>query len=177
MQRLLRLVLIVLYAIVLTACTMSEERFNYSYQNYMYDESQLYPKVDYYNPYYQYQPQAANGQVQVPESYHVGAYHSPASFKDRDRHWVTSQNPQAYTIEVADGEKASQVAKKLYNTPKNDRMAEVKYSRQGKTYYRGVYGSYDNEQSAHKALNELPPDIRKGAAVKSWGGVQEDLVE
>ena len=92
----------------------------------------------------------------VPDSYYVGAYHSPTSHKDVDRNWVNSQNPQGYTIEVAEGERPAQVAGKLYKLPKNDRRAQIKYNKNGKTYYKGVYGSYNNYEDAQKALNNLP---------------------
>lgn len=145
-----------------------------SYNTYTYNNSQLYPPADY-NTVNTYQSSFPQRNVSVPDSYHVGEFHSPVSFKDRDRTWVTNQNPQGYTIEVADDEKASQVAQKLYKTPKNDRMAQVKYQRDGKAYYKGVYGTYPDAESAQKALNALPPEIKQGAGVKNWGSVQNNL--
>ncbi|MFI4919644.1 MAG: SPOR domain-containing protein, partial [Legionellales bacterium] len=112
--------------------------------------------------------------VVVPESYHVGAYHSPVSFKDMDQSWVSRQNPQGYTIEIADDAKASEVARKLYNTPKNDRMAQVQYQRNGRVYYKGVYGTYSSSDAAQKALDALPPDIKQGAGVKTWSSIQSN---
>ncbi|WP_131781393.1 SPOR domain-containing protein [Legionella gresilensis] len=111
-------------------------------------------------------------EVKVPESYHVGAYHSPTRAKDRDRNWVSNQNPQGYTIEIADGEKPAQVAKKLYLAPKNDRMAEIKYQRDGRDYYKGLYGSYSSKEDAEKALNNLPAELKQGANIKDWSSIQ-----
>jgi septal ring-binding cell division protein DamX len=120
--------------------------------------------------------QSSQGVV-VPDSYHVGEYHSPVSFKDRDKGWVSSQNPQGYTIELADDQKASKVAQKLYKAPKNDRMAQVRYQKNGKPYYKGVYGTYNSPEAAQKALDQLPAELKQGAGVKSWGSVQENLEE
>ncbi|MDP1602596.1 MAG: SPOR domain-containing protein [Legionella sp.] len=119
----------------------------------------------------------SRGQVTVPDSYHVGAYHSPTAAKDRDRRWVSSQNPQGYTIEIADDEKASQVAKKLYQIPKKEPMAEIKYQRDGKAYYKGLYGTYVNPEEAQKALNSLPDDVKQGAGIRNWGNLQNNISE
>ncbi len=78
---------------------------------------------------------------------------------------------------MADGEKASQVAQTLYKAPKNDRMAQIKYQRNGKDYYKGLYGSYDSPEAAQKALDALPPDIKQGAGIKNWSNVQGNLNE
>ena len=158
----------------LSSCMMTDnEGYSPSYQTYTYDSSQQYPQTNYsydssYHPY-------SDSTITVPDSYHVGAYHSPVSFKDRDKTWVSGQNPQGYTIEIAEGDKAAQVAGKLYKTPKNDRMAQVKYQANGKPYYNGVYGTYPDAESAQKALDTLPDDVKQGASVKNWSSVQQNL--
>jgi septal ring-binding cell division protein DamX len=158
----------------LASCVTYEERDTPNYQAYAYDYAPIYQPSSSspmdYGPVYTTQTS-----VSVPDSYHVGEYHSPVSFKDRDRTWVSSQNPQGYTIELADDEKASQVAKKLYQAPKNDRMAQVKYLRDGKSYYKGLYGTYPSAEAAQKALDALPSDVRQDAAIQSWGSVQGNL--
>lgn len=167
-------ILLSLSVLNLSSCMVTDnEGYSPSYQSYTYDNSQLYPNVNSYDTSYRY----ANSEqvVNVPNSYHVGEYHSPVSFKDRDRTWVSGQNPQAYTIEIAEGDKASQVAKQLYKMPKNDRMAQVKYQANGKPHYKGVYGTYPDVQSAQKALDALPSDVKQGASVKNWGAVQQNL--
>jgi hypothetical protein len=171
----IKLIVVGICTVSLSSCMMYDDNYSSSatYQTYTYDPSQLYQDNYRFNSY-SYHGQASQT-VSVPESYHVGAYHSPVSFKDRDRTWVNSQNPQGYTIEVADGEKASQVAQKLYKAPKNDRMAQVQYQRDGKPYYKGLYGTYDSAESAQKALDALPPEIKQGAGVKNWGSVQGNL--
>lgn len=113
--------------------------------------------------------------VVVPETYHVSAYHSPAPPKDVDRNWIDGQNPQNYTIELADGDKPSVVAGAMSKTPKNERMAEIKYQHNGKSYYKGLYGSYSNYDEAQQALNALPEDVKKGAGIKSWSNVQQTV--
>lgn len=170
----IKLIAVAICTINLSSC-MYEDNLNSSYTSYAYDESQLYPQ-NYRMSNFGYQDQPSR-RVAVPDSYHVGEYHSPVSFKDRDRNWVSSQNPQGYTIEVANDEKASAVAKKLYKAPKNDRMAQVKYQKNGKEYYKGLYGTYDSAEAAQKALEALPPDIKQGAGVKNWSSVQENLNE
>lgn len=163
---------------LLAACSgMNDSVPDYTpYQSYTYNHVSWYsPNTNYSNAVdytYQEKPQS---RVNVPETYHVGAFHSPLSAKDRDRNWVSQQNSQGYTIEIADDEKASQVAKKLYQIPKNEPMAEVNYQRGGKQYYKGLYGSYNSPEEAQKALNALPEDIKKGAGIKNWSNVKSNL--
>lgn len=114
-------------------------------------------------------------QVTVPDTYYAGATHSPGKHKDLDKNWVSTQNPQGYTIEIAEGNKASQVAGKLFKAPKKNRMAQIKYNQNGGAYYKGVYGSYNSYEDAQKALKELPDDIKQGAGIKQWGSVQSNM--
>ncbi|AMP89487.2 SPOR domain-containing protein [Legionella pneumophila] len=160
----------------ISSCMVYEDTYTTRYQIYTYDYNQMYPQADYHGRDYYYGSQSGQSVV-VPDSYHVGEYHSPVSFKDRDRNWVNSQNPQGYTIQIADDEKASYVAQKLYKAPKNDRMAQVKYYQNGKTYYKGLYGTYDSPDAAQKALESLPPEIKQGAGIKNWGSIQGNLNE
>ncbi|AHE66509.1 SPOR domain-containing protein [Legionella oakridgensis] len=174
----IRIIVVLIYTISLAACVAYNPNGYMNYQSYTYDGKPLYPESYEGNyRYYEqenYHPEATK-QVVVPDSYHVGPYHSPASHKDRDRQWVESQNPQAYTIELANGEKASQVAGQLYKAPKSDRMAQIKYQQNGKTYYEGLYGSYSSYEAAQQALNALPDDIKQGASIQSWGNVQNKV--
>jgi hypothetical protein len=187
----IRLVVIGFCVSTLSACTTMNGNGGYpgyyagSYNthtpNYNYEQMQYYQYQQNYQSYnvgndYGY-GESPRGQVTVPDSYHVGAYHSPTAAKDRDKKWVSSQNPQSYTIEVADDEKPSRVAKKLYQIPKNEPMAEVKYQRDGKAYYKGLYGTYSSPEEAQKALNSLPDDVKQGAGIKSWGHVQSNVSE
>ncbi|CAM2804267.1 SPOR domain-containing protein [Legionella worsleiensis] len=161
----------------LSSCMVYDEYTTASYQTYTDDRIQMYPQMDYRMYQYRYQNTPTQSGVNVPDSYHVGAYHSPVSFKDRDKTWVNGQNPQGYTIMVAEDEKASRVAQKLYKAPKNDRMAQIKYQRNGKAYYRGLYGTYDSQEAAQKALDALPPEIKQGAGVTNWSNVQNTMDE
>ncbi len=174
MNKKIKLILVTLCALELAGCMTYEEASDDNYRNYVYNDNRINTQFTGYDAGITYRPEATSA-VSVPDSYHVGEYHSPVSFKDRDRNWVSNQNPQGYTIEVADDEKASLVANKLYKTPKNDRMAQVKYQRDGKDYYKGVYGNYPDAQSAQKALDALPAEIKQGAGVKNWGSVQQNL--
>ncbi|CEG57427.1 SPOR domain-containing protein [Legionella fallonii] len=175
MNNKIKLIAIALCTTNLSSCVMDDDGFNSSYARYYtYESSSSYPSMNYQMNHYNYKERPGQG-VSVPDSYHVGEFHSPVSFKDRDRDWVSSQNPQGYTIEVADDDKAAKVAQKLYKAPKSDRMAEVRYQRNGKSYYKGVYGTYDNAEAAQKALDALPPEVKQGAGIKNWGSIQNNL--
>ncbi|KTD18434.1 SPOR domain-containing protein [Legionella jordanis] len=158
----------------LSACTSMGDSGKYI--NYRSEPAFLYQNNLYYESVgtdYNYDYRAERGQVRVPNSYHVGPDHSPASFKDIDRTWVNQQSPQGYTIQISEGEKASQVAKQLYKAPKNDRTAQIQsQGSNGQTYYKGVYGSYNSYEDAQKALNSLPPELKAGANIKNWGAIQ-----
>lgn len=155
----------------LTACSSFNSPSYPSYQTSNLQGTQIYPEGYEGSAYYSDSSQGKKPMA-VPESYHVGAYHSPTPHTDRDREWVNSQNPQSYTIELADGDKAATVAKTLYEAPKNERMAEIKYLRDGKTYYKGLYGSYPSKEAAEQALSALPADVKQSASVKEWNAVQ-----
>lgn len=147
--------------------------YNYSDEvNYYPNHSSYSGGVDYGSPYMG-EPKA----VKVPESYHLGTYRSPVSAKTNDKSWVHAQNPQAYTVEVADDEKAASVASKLHQAPKRDRMAEIQYQRDGKSYYKGLYGTYNSPEEAQKALDALPDELKNGSQVQQWGKVQSTLNE
>ncbi|MCW8407806.1 SPOR domain-containing protein [Legionella sp. PATHC035] len=171
MDKKINLALIVICAFAMSSCTKDEY---ISYPAYSYvDITQRPYNIDSYNmANYNYGYQQKQ-QVNVPNSYHVGELHSPVSFKDRDETWVNSQNPKGYTIELTEGDKASQVAQVLYKAPKKDRMAQVKYERDGKTRYRGVYGTFGTPEEAQKALNSLPPELKSSASVINWSSVQQ----
>ncbi len=194
MQIKLRLMAVSIGVLSLSACMLdggndfSSTGYNANpYQLPSNQTSLLYPEgyenTSSYNTYSTYNTSndmdaiapASENQVVVPDTYHVGAYRSPASPKDVDRSWVTSQNPQGYTIELANGEKASHVANVLYKAPKNERMAEVQSQRNGKPYYEGLYGSYPTQEAAQEALNKLPDDVKQNAGIKTWGSVQNTV--
>ena len=162
----------------LSACgTFNNGAYDSTYNSYSSQAgTQLYPE-GYENAAAYTNTVPEKKEVVVPESYHVGTYQSPTSFKDRDSSWVSSQNPQGYTIELANGEKPAEVAGVLQKAPKTERMAEVKYQNQGKAYYKGIYGSYPSFDAAQQALNSLPEDIRKSADVKTWGSVQSSVTQ
>lgn len=145
---------------------------------------------NFYATYGSYQPYFHGQQSEVPTSVYrdyasprdrlvsesnYDAVQTRVSHKDIDRNWVNEQNPNHFTIQVDESEKAAQVASKLQKAPKGDRMAEIKAYREGKTFYKGVYGSYNNYDEAQKALNNLPDDIKQGASVKHWGSIQENV--
>ncbi|AWN74598.1 SPOR domain-containing protein [Legionella anisa] len=171
MNKKINLALLAMCAFTMSSCTRESDYM--SYPAYTYNDNIAPYAMNSYNMVnYDYRYQQKQ-EVRVPNSYYVGELHSPTSFKDRDQSWVNSQNPQGYTIELVEGDKASQVAQVLYKAPKNDRIAQVKYDRDGKTHYKGVYGTYSTAEEAQKALNALPSEIKNSASVINWSSVQQ----
>jgi septal ring-binding cell division protein DamX len=168
----------------LSACGMMKPNGEASYYSpYSFGQSEYTATAPLYPDGYDntsenaYKPGTRERAVTVPESYHVSSESAPASFKDRERSWVGRQNPQNYTIQLDDSEKASEVASTLQKAPKDARRAEVKYHRGGEKYYRGVYGTYSSYESAQKAMNKLPGHLKTNAKIKTWGSVQSTAGE
>ena len=161
----------------LVSCTQyHSQSYSYTpdYQGYQYGEYEEYASPGQsYGQYSDYQQRQGSRGVSVPESYHVGSYRSPVSPKNRDSRWVSQQNPQGYTIQIAEGRKASSVAGSLTKAPKRNRMATVKSFSNGAAYFRGVYGSYSSYEDAKSAMNDLPSDLKGRAQIKQWNAVQQ----
>ncbi|WP_242601953.1 SPOR domain-containing protein [Legionella yabuuchiae] len=171
MRSKIRVVTVISAVLILNACTSYNPHGYMNYQTYTWGGEPLYPE-SYDASYTSRDYEQEKKPVVVPETYHVGAYHSPARAKDRDRNWVQSQSPSNYTIELAEGDKASKVAGTLVKAPKTDRRAQIRYEQNGTTRYKGLYGSYPTYEAAKQALNTLPDDVRAGAKIESWGSVQ-----
>jgi septal ring-binding cell division protein DamX len=171
----IRLLGLSLTMIGLSSCMIDGTNPVYDQGAYDNQKPLLYP--DSYESTVSYETPNAQTNVQVPETYYVGAHHAPAAAKDADSAWVASQSPQAYTIEVAQDEKAARVAGVLQKTPKNEHMAEVKYKQNGQVYYKGLYGSYNSQEAAQEALNGLPDDVKQHSGIKTWSSIQNHLSE
>jgi hypothetical protein len=113
--------------------------------------------------------------VHVPRSYHMSNGSTPTSHKQRDGNWVESQNPNGYTVQVDEHNQPANVANTLMQTPKNKRNAQIKQNNNGQTSYKGVYGTYQNKESATKAIEQLPAGLKGKAKVKQWGSVQKNM--
>lgn len=162
--------------LALSSCGTYNPNGYTNYQTYThYDGSQLYPPTYPTGQYYYEDRPVSQKQVFVPETYHVGESHTPVSHQDRDRTWVTSQNPQNYTIELANGDQAASVANTLYKAPKSERTAEVEYQLQGKPHYKGLYGSFSSQEAAQDALKSLPPEMQQTATIQNWQNVQQNI--
>jgi SPOR domain len=153
----------------------------YTYHSPLYNDSYYNPRIP--GPLNDSQPGVnghrpyAQGFQAVPDSNQYAGKIAPEHHKSLDSNWVNSQNPQGYTIELAHGEKPGEVAKQLTDTPKLERTAQVKYEKDGKTYYRGVYGSYPSREAAEAALKKLPSDIRNKADINQWNNVQSHATQ
>lgn len=165
----MRLILSALVLGGLTACAsdMNNHTVVGYYQPFPYVDSFAYSgetNVSYMNDLEEKPP------LTVPDSYHVGTMGSPTPHTDLDKEWVDQQHATGYTIELADGDKASLVANTLLRAPKQERRAEISYQRAGKTYYKGVYGTYPTKEAAEQALKTLPAGVT--GQIKPWGSVQ-----
>lgn len=170
----IRIISVSITAVCLSACMFDG---NNSYSPYNFGPSEpattLYPE-GYDTTQFNQQPiekASSSGNVVVPQSYHVGMG-APQSSKDVDKSWVNSQNPESYTIEMADSDKASAVANVLYKAPKSERTAEIKTSND---HYKGLYGTYPTYEAAQEKLNSLPSDLKQNAGIKTWKQVQHDI--
>ena len=172
-----RIICVSLCVLNLSACMTGGPHDYSNAQSYGYQVSPLYPEGYDNTVVYGNNPYETRQEIMVPNSYHIGATQSPTASKDLDRTWVSSQNPTGYTIQIADDEKAARVAGTLQKAPKNEHMAEVKYQRNGKAYYKGLYGTYPTSEAASKALNALPDDVKQGAGIQTWGSVQQSVTE
>lgn len=117
-------------------------------------------------------PQRVGNIPQMTESSSFAYKRNPDKHESLDSQWVNSQSPNSYTIELAHSEKPAEVAKQLTDTPKLERTAQIKYQNNGKTYYRGVYGTYSSREAAEAALKKLPENIRQQADIHQWSSVQ-----
>ena len=148
-----------------------------AYQPYVYENVDYYPQsyniaTDYSKANIYEERQVSESTATVPDTYYAGSYHSPQSPKEADKAWAQSQNVNNYTIQIADEPNAAAVAGTLSALPKTDRSAQIKYNANGKTAYRGVYGSYKNYQEAEQAVSKLPSNIKNRAVIKIWSNVQ-----
>ncbi len=158
----------------LTGCMLdgtSNQEGNYiPYNQYDNSPSMLYP--DSYETISTPRDEpVSSSAVVVPQSYHM-SMGTPEAAKNIDRNWVSSQSPQAYTIQLATDNKASRVASVLYKAPKQERSAEIKTT-QGT--YTGVYGTYPSYEAAEAKLKALPEDVKQSATITTWGQVQREL--
>jgi septal ring-binding cell division protein DamX len=69
---------------------------------------------------------------------------TPISHKKRDGNWVESQNPNGYNVQADE--------------------------QNGQNSYKGVYGTYQNKESATKAIEQLPAGLKSKVKVKQGGG-------
>ena len=110
--------------------------------------------------------------VHIKDSYHIGQFRSPQSHQSVDAEWVNTQPSQQYTIELISDDNRATVANRLLKTPKNERTAQIPVSVGGKVVYKGVYGTFKNQEDAEKALQMLPDAIKNRAKITPWHQLQ-----
>ena len=54
-------------------------------------------------------------------------------------------------------------------------MAQVRYERDGKSYYKGLYGTYPTYEAAQQAQGSLPSSMKADSSIKSWSNVQNSV--
>ncbi|PJD90735.1 MAG: SPOR domain-containing protein [Legionella sp.] len=178
MFTLLRLSCISICILSLSACMLDGTNNSSNFWDSSPDgeNNQLYPEG--YDTTYTNQSSEYNGSyktqknVVVPQSYHLGVMNTPVASKDEDRQWVDNQNPNGYTIQIADDTKPAPVANQLLKTPKNEHNAEVK-SQSGA--YIGLHGSYATREAAEAQLNQLPEEVKQKAQIKNWQTIQHEV--
>ena len=94
------------------------------------------------------------------------------SAKSIDLAWVQKQNPEAYTIILASGEKPLAISQALMEAPKTEHAAALKYEQRGQIYYTGLYGSFDDNANAQNQLNKLPENLHSSAKIVQWKNIQ-----
>lgn len=108
------------------------------------------------------------------KSYHFTNRSTPKSHKQRDTEWINNQDASGYTIELASDDNPQSVAKALFNTPKEQRMAQYKQQHKGKVVHKGIYGSFADRNAAKQALDKLPAEVKAKAKVKPWSKAQDE---
>ncbi|KTC99659.1 Sporulation related domain protein [Legionella geestiana] len=164
--------MVILLTLFLGGCVQTGDSMNTNYGAYEPSMYQGYSSsFTYYNTESPGMRMPEANLVQQP-AWTGAAAATPVSSRDVDTAWVQQQNPTGYTIEIADGEKASTVARQLQSAPKADRRAQIRYQNNGKSWYRGVYGSFASREAAENALRNMPPSLQSKASVRRWSDVQ-----
>lgn len=84
-----------------------------------------------------------------------------ASFSTGPEEWVTTQNPNYYTLQLASSTNKALI-EKYYG--ENDLIGKAGYYRSrraGEDWYALVYGAYPSMQEANAAIVNLPADLKK----------------
>src|SRR5688500_1617226 len=94
-----RFVIYACISILLSCVRIGPAQYMPTYRPYHYEETNVYSQGYYqsanFNDYSEDRASSViSSEVTVPETYHVGANHSPRRAKENDKNWVYSQNPQ-----------------------------------------------------------------------------------
>lgn len=99
---------------------------------------------------------------------------TPAGSKDAA--WIALQNPEHYTLHLAGSyDLPSLMVVASYVVNQSD-VAYYVVDIRDKNWFTLIYGSYETEQLAQKALRDLPGDVKKWSPlVRKFAEVQESL--
>jgi septal ring-binding cell division protein DamX len=133
----------------------------------------VYPVITPYdeNSYLNHEPVEAKPLPKFVKTAEVPQ--TQVSAKNVDVGWVQQQNPGSSTILIGSDSKPLPVSMALMQAPKDQRSAALKYEKNGQIYYSGVYGTYNDQNSAEQALQKLPENLRKTAKIVNWDAVQQ----
>ncbi len=126
------------------------------------------------NPYAQeYQDNPSTPARPLPQFVNTAeAPQTQMSAKHVDLSWVEAQEPQHLTILLNSDSNPLNVSQSLMKVPKDKRSAALKYQDRGQAQYAGIYGSFQDQNEAQQALQQLPEELRPQAKIVNWQQLQ-----
>jgi DamX protein len=79
----------------------------------------------------------------------------------RSVEWLSEQAPGSYTVQLLAVEKLESLQPVIDRYALNDKAFSVRTERQGRAWYPLLWGTFPNRVSAMKAIERLPPGLRK----------------
>ncbi|EGG98295.1 type II secretory pathway2C component ExeA (predicted ATPase) [gamma proteobacterium IMCC2047] len=90
---------------------------------------------------------------------------TPAAKIIHDENWVKSQPASNYTIQISVSEDKQKLIAWLRSQQPLAPLAYFPQQQNGKVVYKAIYGSFDDQAAAQKALREMPETLVK---LKPW---------
>ncbi|MBL1260902.1 MAG: outer membrane protein assembly factor BamD [Thiotrichaceae bacterium] len=96
----------------------------------------------------------------------------------RDTHWLMSQGPQLFTIQVLGTENEALLRQQIKNGGLTNKVAYYKKNRGDIAWFSLVYGSYTSREAALTASQSLPASLSKNKPwIRKIGDIQASLSE